>query len=407
MAWGSDADVALAGLYHSIYGTESFQAYCLPLDAEGANRQRVREMIGERAEFLAFVNCTMERNSLDEAIAAYAANPGRRRGLLNTADATGPRVHTIRTRPGRPSDAVTHDPATGGRRAGIPEQFLLSEQELLDLTTLHLSDWLQQVVGSNAEHTQEKKMSYSPGYWLIPPHGYAGVREESFRTMAEVLGGAAMESWEAKQRIIDTGGPKAEWVAGEMSKEALQEWDGRGTDAAAMSRGGSPHEAAAQEFRERGWVVCEGVFAQDEVEELAALLSELSAAEVQEVQASGVTLSPSAGAPLEAEQARMISQVDVTPEGVKPRKLDRPYYKHERFRAFALDERLLAICREIFGGRAPLLYADQAFMKAPGGGPKPYHQGKRSVSLGSLSQMADQRSCPQTTGTSTFEPTTT
>ena len=88
------------------------------------------------------------------------------------------------------------------------------------------------------------------------------------------------------------------------------------------TRGGSPHEAAAQEFRERGWVVCEGVFAQDEVEELAALLSELSAAEVQEVQASGVTLSPSAGEPLEAEQARMISQVDVTPEGVKPRKLE-------------------------------------------------------------------------------------
>jgi hypothetical protein len=360
---------------------QSFQAFSLPLGAE--DRQRVRELIGSRAEFLAFVNCTMERNSLDEAIAAYrAADPERHQGLLNTsAAADDEKVHTIRTRTGRPGDAVCYDPDTGGRRAEIPAEFALSEQQLLDLTTLHLADWLQQVVSSNAETSTEKKMSYSqggmPGYWLIPPHGYAGIRTEAFRTMATVLGGAAGRDWERKQREIDTGGPVAHWVAGELSTEQLQEWDGRGTERSQLQRGagtGSPHEAAAREFRERGFCVCEGVFSPAEAEHLAALLSDLSAAEVAEIEESGVTLSPTAGQPLDPEQARMISQVDVTATGVKPRKLDRPWYKHERFREFALDERLTTIAREIFGGRFPLLYADQAFMKAPGGGAKPYHQ---------------------------------
>ena len=242
-SWDCHPDIVLAGLYHSIYGTESFQAFSLPLaDPEGSgNRQQVRELIGERAELLAFVNCTMERNSLDEAVIAYhAADPAAHTNRLNAADATVQRVHRIRTRAGTPGDAVCHDPATGTRRAEIPAEFVsgclqfspsfppvflqfssscppldlallhfsftwqaLSEQEMLDLTTLHLCDWLQQVVASNAEHTFERAMSYSqrgvPGYWLIPPHGYAGIRQEAFRAMAEVLGGSAMASYEQKQ----------------------------------------------------------------------------------------------------------------------------------------------------------------------------------------------------------------
>ena len=118
---------------------------------------------------------------------------------------------------------------------------MLSEAELLDLVTVHLADWLQQVVASNAEHSTERKMAYSqndtPGYWLIPPHGYAGIRQDAFRTMAEVLGGAAMASYEQKHRLIDTGGPLAYWVEGQMSAADAEAWDGRGTAASQLAAG--------------------------------------------------------------------------------------------------------------------------------------------------------------------------
>ena len=45
-------------------GTESFQAFSLPLEDEG-NRERVQAMVGDEAEYIALVNCVMERHSLD------------------------------------------------------------------------------------------------------------------------------------------------------------------------------------------------------------------------------------------------------------------------------------------------------------------------------------------------------
>ena len=52
-SWGSDEDLCMAALFHSIYGTELFQDFTLPLERRG----EVRELIGERAEYLAFLNC--------------------------------------------------------------------------------------------------------------------------------------------------------------------------------------------------------------------------------------------------------------------------------------------------------------------------------------------------------------
>ncbi|HUQ71599.1 MAG TPA: hypothetical protein VM165_18870, partial [Planctomycetaceae bacterium] len=62
--WGCDRDVCRAGLFHSIYGTELFQKFCLPLD----RRSEVQQLIGERAERLAYVNCVMNRPSFDRLI---------------------------------------------------------------------------------------------------------------------------------------------------------------------------------------------------------------------------------------------------------------------------------------------------------------------------------------------------
>ncbi len=42
--WGADEAVADAGLFHSIYGTEAFQGYSLPL----SYRLALRSVIGKR-----------------------------------------------------------------------------------------------------------------------------------------------------------------------------------------------------------------------------------------------------------------------------------------------------------------------------------------------------------------------
>ena len=52
-------------------GTEGFQDFCLSFN----RRADVRALIGERAEFVAYVNCVMDRTTLD---AALDAKPGER-----------------------------------------------------------------------------------------------------------------------------------------------------------------------------------------------------------------------------------------------------------------------------------------------------------------------------------------
>ena len=59
-AWGCDEEICHAGLFHSIYGTEGFQRFKLPLE----RRHEVRQRIGERAERLAYWNCAMDRATL-------------------------------------------------------------------------------------------------------------------------------------------------------------------------------------------------------------------------------------------------------------------------------------------------------------------------------------------------------
>eukprot|EP01050_Picozoa_sp_SAG11_P016502 SAG11_NODE_2258_length_3613_cov_1.480364_1_plen_271_part_00 len=220
-AWGCPEDVCLAGLFHSIYGTESFQAFSLPCDDE--HRSRVRTLIGARAEFLAYINCVMERGTLDSAAVAYR-DVGHRDELNAIVDSSDGRPHVIRTRPGSPRDAVTHvspaacrllimcvevvgmshpswsetaptytcrrfemrgdckiqDPTTGTRHASIAAEHLLSSQELLELMTVHLADYLQQAVAASRSHAVERKMAHvmngRNGYWVIPPGGHYGVR---------------------------------------------------------------------------------------------------------------------------------------------------------------------------------------------------------------------------------------
>ena len=61
---GCPEDVCRAGMFHSIYGTEKFQGFTLPVERRG----EVRALIGERAEYLAYLNCAMDRASFDRAV---------------------------------------------------------------------------------------------------------------------------------------------------------------------------------------------------------------------------------------------------------------------------------------------------------------------------------------------------
>ena len=100
-------ELSAAGLFHSIYGTEKFQDFSLPL----SERAQVRDLIGERAERIAWLNCVMDRSTFDAAVsAALAGNAG-----LSISDREG-------------------NPA-------IPMSF----DELRDLARVHLFDWLEQV----------------------------------------------------------------------------------------------------------------------------------------------------------------------------------------------------------------------------------------------------------------------
>lgn len=132
-SWGCSQALCDAGMFHSIYGTELFQGFTLPLERRG----EVRDLIGERAERLAYLNCCLLRSSLDES----------------TKREQGPYPLTDRFR---------------------QQEIELSQEDFDDLCRLHLCDWLEQV---GRDHR-----------WSL--------RRQAFRRMAERLGGVALDSYD-------------------------------------------------------------------------------------------------------------------------------------------------------------------------------------------------------------------
>jgi hypothetical protein len=130
---GCTEEVCQAGLFHSVYGTELFQGFKLPLE----RRVEVRHLIGERAEKLAYLNCAMDRASFD-------------------------RVLTETSGPYRFIDRITGGPVE------------LDTADYDDLCRVHLFDFLEQV-------PRAQRWNYRP---------------DAYRKMAERLGGAALEAYE-------------------------------------------------------------------------------------------------------------------------------------------------------------------------------------------------------------------
>jgi len=131
--WGCKEEIQNVGLFHSIYGTERFQRFTLPLE----RRDEVKALIGERAEWLSYLNCAMDREHFDNEVLKESGPEG----FL--------------------------DRYTG-------EVIQLSRQDLIDLYTIHLCDWLEQVERS-------KDWNY---------------RRAVYRKLAELLGGTALKAYD-------------------------------------------------------------------------------------------------------------------------------------------------------------------------------------------------------------------
>ncbi len=132
-AWNGTPELCRAALFHSIYGTQGFQGFTLPLDRQ----PELRTLIGDYAEELAYLNCFMDRASLDDQV----------------TQAEGP--YTIIHR-------VTGEP------------MMLTKGEYEDLIRLHLCDWLEQAPRAHQ--------------W--------NYRRTAYRQMAERLGGVALAAYD-------------------------------------------------------------------------------------------------------------------------------------------------------------------------------------------------------------------
>lgn len=132
--WGAGERVAQAGFFHSIYGTERFQKFTLPLE----HRHEVQSLIGEFAEQLVWLNCAMDRTHFDQE----AAKP---QGPYHILDRFSGSLISV------------------------------SDPDFETLCTIHLCDWLEQVPRSQD--------------W--------DYRKPTYRCIAERLGGVALESFNA------------------------------------------------------------------------------------------------------------------------------------------------------------------------------------------------------------------
>ncbi len=131
-SWGGSQYLARSGMFHSIYGTQLFQGFTLPVE----RRDELKALIGEDAEWIAFLNCFVHREPFDQAILDGS------------------------------TDYVVHNRETG-------ESYQLTEQNWKDLIFLHLCDWLEQIERLH--------------WW--------DYRREAWIAMADYLGGVAKEKY--------------------------------------------------------------------------------------------------------------------------------------------------------------------------------------------------------------------
>jgi len=168
--WDSPIHLTSAGLFHSIYGTEGFQGFSVPL----SERPIIRGLIGDKAEKLVFVFCMVDRFTVDETVFRW------KKDLTPTTA-----EYNFRSRPEL------------GRF-----QIKLTKEEWLDFLELSLADWLEQVEGAATKP--------NPLYLWKKGDAYS-YRRLAFGKMGEIL------SVERNERLGSKPGETLEAI---MSTEA-------------------------------------------------------------------------------------------------------------------------------------------------------------------------------------------
>ena len=177
-SWGAPEHLTHAALFHSIYGTEGFQGYCLPL----SHRAEIAELIGPRAERLAWIFCMVDRYTVDQTVLPPSDAPAN--ALANS---------------GKPPSFYART------ELGAFEMPLQSHAEWLDFLTLTLADWLEQVEGASS-----KAVPRPIGDGVLWRKGEAwGYRREAYAGMAQILAAHGVEA--APIMYNEVFGREPEW----------------------------------------------------------------------------------------------------------------------------------------------------------------------------------------------------
>lgn len=142
--WNAPLYVTSAGLFHSVYGTEGFQGFSLPL----SERSAIQDIIGIQAEKLCFIFCMVDRYSVDKTVFAWKPN-----------DENATFVFQSRPELGR-------------------FDITLTKKEWLDFIELTLADWMEQVEGA--------ALTASEIFWWKQGQAYA-YRRLAYKKMCEIL----------------------------------------------------------------------------------------------------------------------------------------------------------------------------------------------------------------------------
>lgn len=145
--WGAPSHLYNAGLFHSIYGTEGFQGFSIPL----SDRDAIRNLIGNEAEKLCWIFCMVDRSTVDDTVFQW------KRQDKSVREAN----YTFLARPEL------------GRF-----EIHVNKHEWIDFIELTLSDWLEQVQG--AAETASERFRWKVG------EAYA-YRRTAYAKMAEIL----------------------------------------------------------------------------------------------------------------------------------------------------------------------------------------------------------------------------
>ena len=153
--------MVLAGLFHSIYGTQGYQAFRFPVE----RRDEIRSIVGARGEATCFYTCVMERGSWHSMV---LANKDTKRGEAP--------VGVIKP---RNAGSVLDVGYLSGE-----EEFTLSADEFTDMCATYLCHRL--------EHNEANRR-----------YGVPGEEEAVFEIMANHVGGAALEEYKRTMAAID------------------------------------------------------------------------------------------------------------------------------------------------------------------------------------------------------------